>query len=164
MKKKNRNLTEAVENHFQTVDLFFLSLVYQTNVQENLQSFPPCYSNYEQKQSRNCKGKQWVTKPHFCTINFVCFRFTTFPGRKEKQFGRTKSNSPCTKLLWWKHFLCNISFLRNTLRGAYCIWENKRPGALKFQADSKPHKNEAKFRRPFGRLLLLRRRMKNRCP
>ena len=35
----------------------------------------------------------------------------------------------------------------------YLIWENKRPGALKFQTDSESHENEGKFRRPSGALI-----------
>ena len=35
----------------------------------------------------------------------------------------------------------------------YRKWENKRPGALKFQTDSEPHENEGKFRRPSGALI-----------
>ena len=36
----------------------------------------------------------------------------------------------------------------------YRKWENKRPGALKIQTDSKPHENEGKISRPFGALIV----------
>ena len=35
----------------------------------------------------------------------------------------------------------------------YRKWENKRPGALRIQTDSKPHENEGKISRPFGALI-----------
>ena len=37
---------------------------------------------------------------------------------------------------------------------SYRKWDNKRPGALKIQTDSKPHENEVKIRRPSGALIV----------